>query len=56
VYKSKDGGANWNVANTGLKPNPIHIVTEDPSNPATLYAGTVVGIYASNDAAASWNA
>jgi len=57
VFKSTDGGANWQSANTGLKyitvSGPLVI---DPSNPAILYAGTYyTGVYKSTDGGGSWS-
>jgi uncharacterized protein (TIGR03437 family) len=57
VYKSSDGGASWNAASSGL---PISTIVSalivDPSNSATLYAGTVNGVFKSGDGGTSWTA
>lgn len=60
LYKSLDGGATWNT--TGLvappsNPNFVNSITSivvDPKTPATLYAGTTVGVYKSLDGSSSW--
>ena len=55
--RSTDGGATWTSIAQGL---PVQTVATDPSNAATLYAGTAgpnltgQGIYRSTDAGASW--
>lgn len=60
VYKSMDGGATWNAANSGLtdlaSPNPdVGALAIDPATPTTLYAGTGVGVFKSTDGAGSWS-
>ncbi len=56
VYKSTDSGESWSPANTGLiiDTSPVLLVI-DPSNPATLYAGTGGGVFKSTDGGASWS-
>jgi len=61
VYKSTDGGANWNAVNNGLPPIhsgsiPVSVLTIDPKYPATLYAGTYNGVFKSTNGGASWTA
>jgi photosystem II stability/assembly factor-like uncharacterized protein len=61
VYKSTDGGANWNAVNDGLPPKhygsiPLSALTIDPKDPATLYAGTYNGVFKSTKGGASWTA
>ncbi len=52
VYKSTDGGAHW-VA-TGLA--DAHAVRIAPSDPSTLYAVTLAGVFVSHDGAQTWTA
>jgi photosystem II stability/assembly factor-like uncharacterized protein len=63
VYKSIDGGANWNPAATGIAGQDVRalfIDAEDPSGD-TIYAGTggdganPGGVYRSSNGGASWN-
>jgi photosystem II stability/assembly factor-like uncharacterized protein len=54
MLKSSDGGRSWSVVDTGLPP-PVRALVIDPQNPATLYAGTDVGVYRSYDGGASWS-
>ena len=62
VFKSTDGGANWQAVNTGLPGNTkFQALAVDPSHPATLYVGTSgqggasdKGVYKSDNGGASW--
>jgi cysteine-rich repeat protein len=55
VFKSTDGGATWNVASSGLTSFAIDVLSIDPANRSTLYAGTQDGrIFKTTDAAATW--
>jgi hypothetical protein len=56
VYKSVDGCASWNPANSGLAyQSYILALTIDPKNPSTLYAGNYDGgVSKSTDGAGSW--
>ena len=55
VLKSTDLGATWSSVAAGL-PDDQHVfaLTEDPSRPGLLYAGTDLGVYASIDDGAQW--
>ena len=58
MWKSTDGGANWTAIDSfasGFPQGiPVNIVVNDPYQPATLYAGTFLGLYQSLDAGATW--
>ncbi|MBI4464982.1 MAG: hypothetical protein HY647_09785 [Acidobacteria bacterium] len=58
VFKSTNGGQTWTPASTGLPSEPLlSIVTSlsiDPSNAATLYAGTLGGVFKSLNGGTSW--
>jgi photosystem II stability/assembly factor-like uncharacterized protein len=41
VFKTTDGGASWNAANSGLPNFGVTALLIDPRNPSTVYAGTV---------------
>ncbi len=66
LYKSTDGGASWNLANTGLPTTHIYTLAIDPKNPQTIYAGTSrwgtgtgtpnSGIFRSTNGGVTWNA
>ena len=55
VLKTTDFGATWTNL-TGDLPDQayVHVVREDPKNPALLYAGTELGLYASHVGGRSW--
>jgi len=69
VFKSKDAGISWTLANTGLPSHEswqtvVSALAVNPSSPATLYAGIWAefgelygggGVYKSIDAGATWN-
>jgi photosystem II stability/assembly factor-like uncharacterized protein len=61
VYKSTDGGAHWQVMNTGLV--EVGILALDPQNPTTIYGvtrgtdeskGYKSSVYKSTDGGAHW--
>jgi hypothetical protein len=55
VYKSTNGGGNWNPINNGLPIGPeFNSIVIDPTAPSTLYLGTSIGVYKSTDAGATW--
>lgn len=55
VFKSTDGGASWILANSGLAGIEVFCLAIDPSNPATIYAGTPGRrVFKSTNAGQSW--
>ena len=55
VFKSIDGGMTW--SSTGLAGTRVTVLTLDPVNPQTLYAGTdevFQGLFKSTDSGSSW--
>jgi photosystem II stability/assembly factor-like uncharacterized protein len=59
LWKTTDAGTSWTDL-TGTEPNslplvPIRGFARHPTNPNKLYAGTEIGIYASEDAGAHWS-
>jgi photosystem II stability/assembly factor-like uncharacterized protein len=55
VFKSTDGGATWNIANSGLSANDAEALAIDPGSPGTIYAVSSAGVFKSSDGATSWN-
>lgn len=55
VYKTTDGAANWSAINSGLRAISISRLTNDPQNPATLYANAGDGIFKTDDGGINWN-
>lgn len=70
IYKSSDGGDTWQPSGSGITNPYIYVLTIDPTNPSTLYAGTLEyygnpqyspqyqsaggGVYKSEDGGVSW--
>jgi photosystem II stability/assembly factor-like uncharacterized protein len=56
VFKSTDGGKNWNSVNAGLTAIPVRKLAIDPQARATLYAGALgAGVFKSTDGGTSWS-
>lgn len=53
LWVSRDGGRTWN-ASPGLRGKSIRAFAQAPSDPETLFAGAMDGVFRSNDAGASW--
>jgi len=51
IFRSTDGGANWNALGTITGPLVLAI---DPAAPSNIYAGTARGIFKSTDGGDSW--
>ena len=54
VFKSTDGGLNWNAVNTGFQGLTIFSLVINPQNPAILYAGTNSGAFKTVNNGGSW--
>jgi photosystem II stability/assembly factor-like uncharacterized protein len=53
MYKSTDGGKNWNTLDTNL-PFAVSLVL-NPANPSVIYAATLKGgVFKSTDAGTNW--
>ena len=52
-YKSIDKGVTWKEAKE-LKGQSIHSMTQAEDDPNTLFVGTIVGVWVSNDSGDSW--
>lgn len=56
VYKTLNSGKYWQAVNDGLPSDSILVLSIDPKNHDTIYAGTNLnGIYKSVDRGISWN-
>ncbi|HEX8169228.1 MAG TPA: YCF48-related protein [Thermoanaerobaculia bacterium] len=56
VYNSKNGGDLWTRYRDGFDNRRIHDVEMDPCDNKTVYAGSVAGLYRSDDEGKSWYA
>ena len=54
VLASTDGGASWAPSTNGLTANDVYALAADPATPAHLFAGTEMGLFASQDGGAHW--
>ena len=63
IYKSIDGGANWNFFNDGLPATYVNALAIDPTESNTIYAGTGwdsgvkdtnTGVFKSTDGGVTW--
>lgn len=54
VWKSDDGGANWEPVNAGLGAALVANLTADHRRPGTLYAATNVGLFKTDDGGTGW--
>ena len=56
VFKSSDGAGSWTIANSGLSGINVFSLAIDPSNPATVYAGTLGrGVFKSTNGGQTWS-
>ncbi len=55
VWKSTDYGRTWESIASNIPTGPVNVIREDPKNPALLYVGTDVSVYASLDGGATWH-
>ena len=53
VFRSRDGGARWERASSGLPPSPVRCLAVAPG---LVLAGTDAGLFGSSDEGASWRA
>ena len=55
VFRSDDGGINWQSASQGIEPAAAQAIALDPQQPQQLYVETTSGVlYVSHDGAGSW--
>ncbi len=54
VYVTRDAGAHWKLAVTGLPDQPVNAVRQDSQEPSLLYAATENGVWVSFDGGERW--
>lgn len=54
VYKSTDGGANWNTSNTGMGNKTVGAMVMHPTNSQIILATTNDGIFKTTNAGSAW--
>jgi photosystem II stability/assembly factor-like uncharacterized protein len=54
VFRTTNGGLSWQDIGAGLPDVPTGAVAWDPRSPGTVYVGNDVGVFASQDAGATW--
>jgi photosystem II stability/assembly factor-like uncharacterized protein len=55
VWRTRDGGATWTSISATLPQAPVRTLAVHPTKTNLLYAGTEVGVFASDDGAATWS-
>ncbi|HEU5457208.1 MAG TPA: hypothetical protein VFU68_01190, partial [Terracidiphilus sp.] len=54
LWTSRDGGRSW-TEETGMRGESIRAFAQAPSNPRVLFAGTLKGVFRSEDGGATWS-
>jgi photosystem II stability/assembly factor-like uncharacterized protein len=55
VFRTTDAGATWMNVSRDLPDLPVNAIVHDPQSPNnTVYVGTDIGVYYTNDALAGW--
>ena len=55
VFKTINAGLSWQNISAGLPDIPVNAVLIEPGAPATIYAGTDLGVYRSTNDGATWS-
>lgn len=56
IYRSDDYGDSWHIRTRGLDNVFTRVIKAHPTDPDTVYLGTMTGLWKSTDGAASWMA
>jgi photosystem II stability/assembly factor-like uncharacterized protein len=56
VYKTTDGGNNWEIINNGMTTPFVNALVIDYNNPNTIYAATGGGVFKTTNGGGIWNA
>ena len=55
LWATRDGGTTWTDLSGTLPTAPVRAVTTHPRHPEFVYAGTEVGLFASDDSGTTWS-
>jgi photosystem II stability/assembly factor-like uncharacterized protein len=55
LWATRDGGATWTNLGTALPAAPVRAIAVHPRRARLVYIGTEVGVFASEDAGATWS-
>lgn len=55
IYMTSDGGVTWNNIAGNIPHAPVSSIVRHPANADWLYAGTEVGVYASENGGTTWS-
>src|SRR5205823_5231310 len=55
IFRSDDGGVNWQNTSAGLPDIAINAIAIDPVNPNTIFVAADVGVYRSVNAGLAWS-
>src|SRR6185295_6630376 len=55
VYKSVNGAVSWTNISNNIPPVPVNALAVDPGDSLTIYAGTDLGVWVTQDGGASWS-
>ena len=55
LWVTRDGGGTWNDLSAALPTAPVRAVTTHPRRAEFVYAGTEVGLFASEDSGSTWS-
>jgi photosystem II stability/assembly factor-like uncharacterized protein len=55
IWATRDAGATWTNLGAALPAAPVRAVAVHPRDPRLLYLGSEVGVFASDDAGATWS-
>src|SRR5262249_45694602 len=54
LFISEDGGITWQQSMNGMGVRDIYSLTQSPTHPETIYAGTNHGVFRSDDQGRNW--
>jgi photosystem II stability/assembly factor-like uncharacterized protein len=55
LFRSGDAGRTWSDGGVGIRVLDLKVLSTDPANPGTIYAGGGAGLFKSLDRGANWN-